>query len=345
MADASRPVGMAPPLALTMGEPAGIGGELTLMAWQRLRDSGPAFVALDDPQRLEELARKLGLPIRIRPIERLADAAAIFPQALPVLPLALPFAVLPGKPDPRAAKAVIESIERAVALTRSGEAAAVVTNPIHKAALYGAGFKFPGHTEYLLDLAGGPASGHRAVMMLASDQLRVVPVTVHLSLRRAIETLSSDMIVEAGIVTAKALQRDFAIAKPRLAVAGLNPHAGEEGALGDEERTIVQPAIERLRQHGIEASGPWVPDTMFHAGARARYDAALCLYHDQALIPLKTLDFHGSVNVTLGLPFVRTSPDHGTAFDIAGSGMANPDSLLAALRLAARMAKARRLAS
>ena len=345
MADASRPVGMAPPLALTMGEPAGIGAELTLMAWLRLREGGPAFVALDDPHRLETLARKLDLAVAIRPIERLAEAAAIFPQALPVLPVALPVPVTPGKPDQRAAKAVIESIERAVALARSGEACAVVTYPIHKATLYGAGFKFPGHTEYLLDLAGGTSSGHRAIMMLASDQLRVVPVTVHLSLRRAIETLSTDMIVEAGVVTAKALQRDFGIDKPRLAVAGLNPHAGEEGALGDEERTIVQPAIERLHQHGIEASGPWVPDTMFHAGARARYDAALCLYHDQALIPLKTLDFYGGVNVTLGLPFVRTSPDHGTAFDIAGTGKANPDSLLAALRLAARMAEARRLAS
>jgi len=168
---------------------------------------------------------------------------------------------------------------------------------------------------------------------------------VHLSLRRAIETLSADLIVEAGVVTAKALHRDFGIDRPRLAVAGLNPHAGEEGALGDEERVIVQPAIDRLRQHGIDASGPWVPDTMFHAGARKRYDAALCLYHDQALIPLKTLDFFGGVNVTLGLPFVRTSPDHGTAFDIAGTGTANPESLLAALRLAARMAKARRLVS
>jgi 4-hydroxythreonine-4-phosphate dehydrogenase len=345
MATAGPPAGKPLPLALTMGEPAGIGGELTLMAWQRLRERDPCFVVLDDPERLRSLAQRLGLSVPIRTIDDPTQAREIFDQALPVLPIGLPVDCAPGKPDPRAAKAVVASIDRAVALTQGGKTGAVVTNPIHKAALYGAGFKFPGHTEYLLELAGGAASGHRSIMMLASDELRVVPVTVHLSLRRAVETLTSDGIVDAAVVTAKALQRDFAIARPRLAVAGLNPHAGEDGNLGEEERTIVQPAIDRLRAQGIDVSGPWAPDTMFHAQARARYDAAICLYHDQALIPLKTLDFFGGVNVTLGLPFVRTSPDHGTAFDIAGTGKANPESLLAALRLASRMAEARRQAS
>jgi 4-hydroxythreonine-4-phosphate dehydrogenase len=342
MGDSGRPDGTARPLALTMGEPAGIGGELTLMAWRALRGSGPAFVVLDDPERLAQLARRIGLATPIRVLDQSQEAGGIFADALPVLPLKLPCAVAAGKPDPQAARQVIASIDRAVALARDGAIGGVVTNPIHKATLYGAGFKFPGHTEYLLELAGGAASGNHAIMMLASDELRVVPVTVHLPLRRAIETLSTEAIIEAGEVTAKALQRDFAIAAPRLAVAGLNPHAGEDGVLGDEERRIVAPAIRQLQDKGIAASGPWSPDTMFHAQARARYDAALCLYHDQALIPLKTLDFFGGVNVTLGLPFVRTSPDHGTAFDIAGAGTANPQSLIAAIRLAARMAASRR---
>jgi 4-hydroxythreonine-4-phosphate dehydrogenase len=336
---------MARPLALTMGEPAGVGGELTFMAWRELRASGPHFVVLDDPQRLQELARNVGLPTPIRILDRPEQAAGIFPEALPVLPLKLPRPVAPGKPDPQAASQVIASIDRAVTLAREGAVGGIVTNPIHKSTLYGAGFKFPGHTEYLLELAGGAACGHHAIMMLASEALRVVPVTVHLSLRRSIETLTTGAIVEAGVVTASALQRDFGIAAPRLAVAGLNPHAGENGALGDEEQAIVAPAIRQLQDKGIAASGPWSPDTMFHAGARARYDAALCLYHDQALIPLKTLDFFGGVNVTLGLPFVRTSPDHGTAFDLAGTGKANPQSLIAAIRLAARMAERRRGAS
>lgn len=320
-----------------MGEPAGIGGELALRAWLARRDRGPAFFVIDDPARLQSLARRLGLDVPVQPINGPAAAGAAFARALPVLPLAVPSAEL-GRPSPRTAEAVIDSIRRAVALTRSGEAGAVVTNPIQKSALYAAGFGFPGHTEFLLDLAGGEQSGARAIMMLASPELRVVPVSVHVPLRRAVAELSAEAIVAAASVTAAALTRDFGIAQPRLAVAGLNPHAGEDGSLGDEEQRIVKPAVSALKAQGIDASGPWVPDTMFHAGARARYDAAICLYHDQALIPLKTLDFHGGVNVTLGLPFVRTSPDHGTALDIADQGVADPSSLLAALDLAGRLA-------
>ncbi|MGE0659719.1 MAG: 4-hydroxythreonine-4-phosphate dehydrogenase PdxA [Reyranellaceae bacterium] len=343
MPPAGSIVGPVPPLAVTMGEPAGIGGELTLMAWRQRREGAPQFFALDDPDRLQALAERSGLKCPIRVIDRPEQTSGIFPDALPVLPVPVPLPdlVSPGKPDARAAEAVIASIDRAVELARGGQAAAVVTNPIHKATLYGAGFRFPGHTEYLLELAGGPASGHRAVMMLASEVLRVVPVTVHMALRRAVEALTTDMIVEAGAITAQALTQDFGIAAPRLAVAGLNPHAGEGGTLGDEEKHIVTPAIRALQDLGIAATGPHAPDTMFHAEARARYDAALCLYHDQALIPLKTLDFFGGVNVTLGLPFVRTSPDHGTAFDIAGSGRANPQSFIAALDLAARLSRHR----
>jgi 4-hydroxythreonine-4-phosphate dehydrogenase len=236
---------------------------------------------------------------------------------------------------------VIRSIDMAVADVQAGRAAAVVTNPINKEVLYRAGFRHPGHTEYLAELAG---DGSVSVMMLASSQLRVVPVTIHLALRCAIAQLSSAAIVHAGRVTQAALRRDFGVAAPVIAVAGLNPHAGEAGALGREDLDLVAPAIAELRAAGVDARGPLAADTMFHAAARRGYDAALCMYHDQALIPIKTLDFDGAVNITLGLPFVRTSPDHGTAFDIAGSGQARPDSLIAALKLAAEMA-ARRTSS
>ena len=242
---------------------------------------------------------------------------------------------VPGRPDPADAPLVIGAIDAAVAEVRAGRAAAVVTNPINKDALYRAGFRHPGHTEYLAELAGTGAS---AVMMLAGPELRVVPVTIHLALRQAIEQLSGAAIVHAGRVTHEALIRDFGVARPVIAVAGLNPHAGEAGALGREDIDIIAPAIAELRAAGIDARGPLAADTMFHAAARRGYDAALCMYHDQALIPVKTIDFDGAVNVTLGLPFIRTSPDHGTAFDIAGQRGRPPDSLIAALRLAARMA-------
>ena len=347
------------PVALTMGEPAGIGGELSLKAW-RARDAErlPPFFAIDDPARLSALGASLGLETPIRVIESPAEAARVFPSALPVLPESLAVPVAPGRPDPANAGAVLGSIRRAVALARAGQAAAVVTNPIQKKVLIDAGFGHAGHTEFLGELAG---PDYRPVMMLACPGrparrppssasrkpgaaqngvpgLRVVPVTVHVPLAEALRLLTTERIVATGRVVARALRQDFGLAAPRLAVAGLNPHAGEDGALGSEDAAIVAPAVAALRAEGVDARGPLSPDTMFHEAARARYDAALCMYHDQALIPLKTLDFFGGVNITLGLPFVRTSPDHGTAPDIAGKGIANPASLIAALRLAAEIA-------
>jgi 4-hydroxythreonine-4-phosphate dehydrogenase len=324
------------PIALTMGDPAGIGGELTLRTW--LTRPGMNFVALDDPERLGGVAKALGLDVPIHIVDRAADAAAIHQQALPVLPVRLAEPAIPGHPNPTNAASVVSSIERATALCLAGEASAMVTNPINKAALYQAGFHYPGHTEFLAVLTG--AVGQQ-IMMLASPHLKVVPVTVHASLRASIAMLTTQMIVDAARTTATALRRDFGLAKPRLAVAGLNPHAGEQGALGDEETTLIQPAIDVLRAEGIEVSGPWPPDTMFTPAARQRYDVAICMYHDQALIPLKTLDMDHGVNVTLGLPIVRTSPDHGTAYDIAGKGVADPSSLIAAITLAAELASSR----
>ena len=318
------------PLILTMGEPAGIGAEITAGAWRALHGSGPCFALIDDA------TRDFGVPVaRISAPE---EAGAVFGQALPILhrPLAVP--VVPGQPNPAHAGAVIAAIEEAVALATSGRASGVVTNPIQKASLTAAGFPHPGHTEFLGELAG---LGVPPVMMLACPELRVVPVTVHEALAKAIARLTPEMIIATSRIVAAALKRDFGIAAPRLAVAGLNPHAGEAGTMGREEIDIIAPAIATLRAEGIDARGPMPPDTMFTALARPGYDAAICLYHDQALIPIKTLDFDGGVNVTLGLPFIRTSPDHGTACDIAGRGLARPDSLIAALRLARDMALAR----
>ncbi|MGH7048840.1 MAG: 4-hydroxythreonine-4-phosphate dehydrogenase PdxA [Stellaceae bacterium] len=332
------------PLALTVGEPAGIGGEITLKAWLgRHREDPafevPAFYIIDDPDRLAALAARLDWPVPVRAIDTPAQAPETFPEALPVMPIETRLRGRPGKPDPADTAAIVGAIATAVGDVVAGRAAALVTNPVHKDSLYRGGFRHPGHTEYLAELAG---NGAIPVMMLVCPQLRVVPVTIHLALRQAIETLSAARIVIAGRVTAAALQHEFGIARPVLAVAGLNPHAGEAGALGDEEIEIVAPAIAKLCALGIDARGPLAADTMFHAEARSSYDAALCMYHDQALIPIKTLDFDGGVNVTLGLPFVRTSPDHGTAFAIAGTGAAREGSLIAALRLAAEMAARRR---
>ena len=313
-------------LALTMGDPAGIGGEIAAGAWQRLRTEGPAFTLIGDPG-------LHGVPVRA--VQDLREAGAVFPDALPVLPLPLPAPIRPGCPDPVNGPAVIRSIERAVELVRAGDAEAVVTNPISKATLYASGFSYPGHTEFLAALTGAPLP----VMMLANDFLRVVPVTIHVSLRRALDMLTAESIVATARITAASLRTQFGIARPRLAMAGLNPHAGEAGAMGDDEQTIIAPALAALRAEGIDVSGPHPPDTMFTPAARATYDAAVCMYHDQALIPLKTLDMSSGVNVTLGLPIVRTSPDHGTAFDIAGQNRADPSSLVAALRMAHRMAR------
>ena len=323
-----------------MGDPAGIGGELSLRAWHALRHQPRPFVLLDDPDRLGALAKAIGCDTPIRTVAEPIAAVEVFGDALPVLPVRLATRPIPGRPDRANAGAVIESIERATKLAAAGSVSAVVTNPINKAALYHAGFGYPGHTEFLAALTG--ATG-KQVMMLASPQLRVVPVTVHASLRDSLAMLSADMIVSTARTAHAALRRDFGIAQPRLAVAGLNPHAGEQGALGNEEQTIIAPAMGVLRSDGIDVSGPWPPDTMFTPAARARYDVAICMYHDQALIPLKTLDMEHGVNVTLGLPIVRTSPDHGTAYDIAGKGLADPASLIAAIDLAASLAEHRGL--
>jgi 4-hydroxythreonine-4-phosphate dehydrogenase len=329
---------MALPLVLTMGEPAGIGGEIALKAWLARADGLPSFYLRDDPERLNKIASRLGWPVPVRAIADPREAAAIFPAALPIAPIDPRPRGCPGQPDPADAAAIIGAINAAVADVRAGRAGAVVTNPIHKDSLYRAGFRHPGHTEYLAELVGG---GVTPIMMLVCPELRVVPVTIHLPLRRAIECLSTDAIVAAARITNAALRAEFGIPAPVLAVAGLNPHAGEKGGLGREEIEIIAPAIAVMRDSGIDARGPFAADTMFHADARRSYDAALCMYHDQALIPIKTIDFDGGVNVTLGLSFVRTSPDHGTAFGIAGTGVARAGSLIAALRLAARMAVAR----
>jgi len=321
-----------------MGDPAGIGGELTLRTWLALRGTGLPFFVLDDPARLTALATAMGLDVPVHTIGLATEANGVFASALPVLPIRLQAVPVPGHPDVANAAAVVSSIEQAARLALAGEAGGVVTNPINKAALYEAGFSYPGHTEFLAFLTG--ATGHQ-IMMLASPLLRVVPVTVHASLRDAIAMLSTEMIIAVSRTTATELRQSFRIPKPKLAIAGLNPHAGEQGALGREEATIIRPAIDVLRADGIDVSGPWPPDTMFTTKARAKYDVAMCMYHDQALIPLKTLSMESGVNVTLGLPIVRTSPDHGTAFDIAGKCIADPASLLAAIDLARLLAAAR----
>ncbi len=327
---------MSVPLALTMGEPAGIGGEIALRAWRdRNIARVPPFFAIDVPERLAKTAGMLGWTVPIQVINDPAAALRHFPTALPVLPVGVALGpVTLGRPDKANADAVIRSITMAVRLAQSRQVAGLVTNPIQKETLYAAGFRHPGHTEFLAELAGGATP----VMMLACPGLRVVPVTIHLALREAVAALSTDAIVTAGRITAAGLVRDFGIARPRLAIAGLNPHAGENGTLGREEIDMIAPAVAALREAGITAIGPAPADTLFHAAARLRYDAALCMYHDQALIPLKTIDFDRGVNITLGLPFVRTSPDHGTACDIAGRGVASAESLVAALRVAAEMA-------
>jgi 4-hydroxythreonine-4-phosphate dehydrogenase len=327
------------PLALTLGEPAGIGPDISLFAWRRRAELKlPPFYLIGDSRHLARRVRSLGVEVSIVECTP-AEAAATFERALPVVPLEVPVSAAPGAPDATSAPAAIASIRRAVADVLAGRAAAVVTNPIAKNVLYGSGFAEPGHTEFLAKLAQ-QATGKtvRPVMMLWSPELAVVPVTIHLPLKDVPARLTTDLIVETGRIVARDLAAKFGVERPRLAIAGLNPHAGEEGALGEEDRMVVAPAVTRLAAEGIAVRGPVPADTLFNERARATYDVALCMYHDQALIPIKTLAFDHAVNVTLGLPFVRTSPDHGTAFDIAGSGRADPSSLIAALALAARLA-------
>lgn len=343
-----------------MGEPAGVGTEITLKAYRHFADlppgRGPVFCLIDDPARVEAVIRDFALDIRVSTIEHPKDAASVFAEALPVLPLSLPLArarglsealahVRAGAPSSATAGVVEASIRQAVDLALDGAVSGVVTNPIQKKVLADAGWGHPGHTEFLGALtaqAPMPKGFVRGpVMMLAAGDFRVVPVTVHLPLRDVADTLSADAIVRAGVVTAQALRRDFGVPSPVIAVSGLNPHAGEDGALGKEERDVIGPAIAALREQRIDAIGPLPADTMFHERARRGYSAALAMYHDQALVPIKTIAFDEAVNITLGLPIVRTSPDHGTALDIAGTGRANADSLIGALSMAAQMADAR----
>jgi 4-hydroxythreonine-4-phosphate dehydrogenase len=321
---------MRPPIALTAGEPAGVAPEITVKAWEELGARLP-FFWIGDPAHLPQGTKH----VEIHKPEEAIHAAAI---GLPVLRQTFPAPAVPGEPAPENAAAVIASIARAVELVQEGHASAVCTNPINKKALKdGADFAYPGHTEYLAHLAGV----ERVVMMLACAALRVVPVTIHIPLARVAHTLKTPLLTDTIRITHAALIRDFGIEAPRIAVAGLNPHAGEGGAMGIEEQVLITPVLDSLRAEGMDIAGPLPADTMFHPEARARYDVAICMYHDQALIPIKTLDFARGVNVTLGLPFIRTSPDHGTAFDIAGKGIADPRSLIAALEMADRMARMR----
>ena len=328
-----------PPLALTLGEPAGIGPDITIAAWRRRGELDlPPFYLIADADFMARRAARLGVPLPIRVVTP-REAGAVFASALPIVPLDLPVSAEPGRPDASSAPAAIAAIRRAVADVLAGEASALVTNPVAKNVLYRSGFPEPGHTEFLARLAT-EANGIAAhpVMMLWSPELAVVPVTIHLPLAEVPGRLDRDLIETTGRIVDRDLRERFGIARPRLAIAGLNPHAGEDGALGPEDLAVVKPAVDRLRAEGIDARGPLPADTMFHDAARASYDAALAMYHDQALIPIKTLAFDHAVNVTLGLPFVRTSPDHGTAFDIAGTGRADASSLIAAIGLAARLA-------
>ncbi|QPC93892.1 4-hydroxythreonine-4-phosphate dehydrogenase PdxA [Mesorhizobium sp. INR15] len=326
-------------LALSVGDPSGVGPEIALAAWQARDDAAlPPFYLLADPALVTARARQLGISAPI--IETTPElAAGLFSRALPVVPLDARFVDSPGRPDPANAAGTIEAIDRAVADCLAGKAAAVVTCPIAKKPLYDAGFRFPGHTEYLAHLSARHSGVEvMPVMLLAGPDLRTVPVTIHIALAEVPKALTTELIVATARITAADLANRFGIAKPRLAVAGLNPHAGEGGSMGLEDERIIRPAIDSLRAEGIDAFGPLPADTLFHARARTSYDVAICMYHDQALIPAKALAFDEAVNVTLGLPFIRTSPDHGTAFDIAGKGLARPDSLMAALRLARQLA-------
>ncbi len=323
------------PLAVSLGDPAGIGPEVIAKAWA-IREAHrlPPFFAIGDRRSIEAVwngpIAQIGHP---------GDAVSVFPEALPLLQVDDPGEIVPGQPNLAGARCALDSVEMAVGLARSGAAAALVTGPVAKAQLYAIGFRHPGQTEFVAERCG--VAAENVAMMMVGPDLRTVPVTIHRPLARVPESLTTELILSRARVVARGLVRDFGIARPRLAVAGLNPHAGEGGAMGHEELDIIQPAIDRLRDEGLDVSGPLPADTMFHPAARATYDAAICMYHDQALIPLKTLYFDLGVNMTLGLPLIRTSPDHGTAFGIAGRGEANPRAMIAAIALAGQCAKTR----
>lgn len=328
------------PLALSQGDPAGVGPDIALSAWlERTVHDVPPFLFIGDPAVLTVRARQLDIDVPLKETDA-AGAVSVFSDALPVLPIPTGVDVVAGSPHVSTAKSTIAAIETAVQLCFDGKVRGMVTNPIAKAVLYEAGFGFPGHTEFLAHLASR-ATGQtcRPVMMLAGSKLKAVPVTIHIPIKDVPAALTESLILETCRVTAKDLKERFGLSSPRLAVAGLNPHAGEGGAIGLEDEEIIHPAIMQLREEGIDAFGPLPADTMFHDEARRRYDVAICMYHDQALIPVKALGFDDSVNVTLGLPFVRTSPDHGTAFGIAGTGIARHDSLVAALKLASEISR------
>jgi 4-hydroxythreonine-4-phosphate dehydrogenase len=323
--------GKIKPLIITMGEPAGVAGEITVGAWQSLHAHPPhAFAVMADIHHFKKLAAGCDVVEITHP----SETVDVFERAIPVIHMPLEGDVTAGKPNPKHASAVCESIAKAVKWAQAGDISAMVTNPVHKKVFADAGLDFPGHTEYLAYLCGGVDV---PVMMLAADVLRVVPITIHIAIRDVPSVLTTELIITKARITYAALKNQFGISAPRIAISGLNPHAGEGGKMGDEEFRIIIPAIDVLLAEGICVSGPHAADTLFHAAARQHYDVALCMYHDQALIPLKTLDFFGGVNVTLGLPIIRTSPDHGTAFDIAGNGIANPESLIAAIKMAQKM--------
>ena len=336
----NTPVNTPSPLALTMGDPSGIGPDITIEAWSARQEHDlPPFVLFADPKIIRARAALMGMTVPVHEVSDPSEAVAIFPDALPVAPIETGADATPGQPNPENASAVIGAIDAAVTAVHKRLAGAVVTNPIAKSVLYDAGFTHPGHTEYLATLAarlwGGPAP--RPVMLLASDELRVAPATIHIPLSKVPEALSNELVEETARIMLAALTMDYGIENPRLALTGLNPHAGEAGALGTEDAVTIAPVVEQLTSEGHLVTGPHPADTIFHEQARTTYDAVLAMYHDQALIPIKTLAFDRGVNVTLGLPFVRTSPDHGTAFAIAGSGKAAPTSLIEALKEASKL--------
>ena len=332
----------APALAVTLGDPAGIGPEIIAKAWSALKNTGPAFVVIGDLQQVASAPGSDGRPLQR--VGSMEEGLRAFADALPVIDTPVRSRVVTGQPSPANAQEIIGWIEAAVGLALSGEASGIVTAPIAKAPLYEAGFNFPGHTEFLgvLTASANTAAVRGPVMMLTGGDLRVVPATVHLPLAEVSGALTIEGLVSIAIVTDQALRKDFGIDRPRLVMTGLNPHAGEDGKIGHEEDQIIGPAVRALRDLGVDCRGPAAADAMFHPEARQSYDAIICMYHDQALIPVKMLDFWGGVNVTLGLPIVRTSPDHGVAYDIAGRGLAREGSMIAAIRLAADIAERRR---